>query len=57
LPQLVLSAEPGNDPESVLAKYSDLFSSSPPSQDISLLFDGDGISVMEDGKEWLSSAA
>jgi len=46
-----------NDPESVVAKYSYLFNSSPQSHDISLLFNGNGINVMEDGKEWLSSAA
>ncbi len=46
-----------SDPESVVAKYSYLFNSSPRYHDISLSFDGQGISVMEDGKEWLSSAA
>ncbi|MHB8068457.1 MAG: hypothetical protein ACYDIC_11220 [Desulfobaccales bacterium] len=46
-----------NDPESVVAKYSYLFNSSARSHDISLMFYGNGINVMEDGKEWLSSAA
>lgn len=46
-----------SNPESVVAKYSYLFNSSARSHDISLRFDGNGINVMEDGQEWLSSSA
>ncbi len=44
-----------NDPESVVAKYSYLFGSRQQHHHISLAFDGSSVSVLSDGKEWLSS--
>jgi hypothetical protein len=43
-----------SDPESVVAKYSYLFDALPKSHNTSLVFDGNGISVLDNGKEWLT---
>lgn len=42
-----------NDPESVVAKYSYLFTEQR-SHHTAVVFDGQGIDVLSDGKEWLS---
>jgi len=44
-----------SNPESVVAKYSYLFGSYRRQHSISLMFDGNGIRVMSDGKQWTSS--
>jgi hypothetical protein len=41
--------------ESAVARYSYLFGSNQQSDSISLLFDGNNVQVMSDGKQWLSS--
>ncbi|HEX2966537.1 MAG TPA: hypothetical protein VHO84_12175 [Syntrophorhabdaceae bacterium] len=44
-----------DNPESIVAKYSYLFSSNHRSHSISLLFEGDSVQVMSDGKQLVSS--
>jgi hypothetical protein len=44
-----------SNPESVVAKYSYLFSSHRQSDSISLLFDGNSVQVKSNGEQWISS--